>query len=171
KKYRSFIENAADLVVKYDGSLSGEHGDGQSRAEFLGKMYGSELVQAFSEFKAIWDPSSKMNPGKVVDPYRIDENLRLGAGYRPAQPETHFHFPDDKGSLAYASLRCVGIGKCRKLDGDTMCPSFRATREEKHSTRGRAHLLHEMLSGETLHDGWRSEAVKEALDLCLSCKG
>jgi FAD/FMN-containing dehydrogenase/Fe-S oxidoreductase len=170
-RYRDFIEEAAELVVSYGGSLSGEHGDGQSRGELLGKMFGPELVQAFAEFKAIWDPQFKMNPGKVVDPYRLDENLRLGSDYRPAQPATHFHYPEDRGSLAYAALRCVGVGKCRRLEKGTMCPSFRATLEEKHSTRGRAHLLHEMLTAETIKDGWESAAVKEALDLCLSCKG
>lgn len=172
KKFRAFLEDASDLVVRYGGSLSGEHGDGQSRAEFLPKMFGPELMQAFREFKAIWDPDWKMNPGKVVNAYRIDENLRLGSQYHPAQPTTQFTFPDDKGSLAYASLRCVGVGKCRRLDGGTMCPSFMATREERHSTRGRAHLFHEMLSGDVIQKyGWNNRAVKEALDLCLSCKG
>ncbi len=117
KKYRSFMEEATDLIVRYDGSFSGEHGDGQSRAEFLGKMFGPELIEAFREFKSIWDPEWKMNPGKIVDPYRIDENLRLGAGYKPWEPKTHFKFPDDKGSFARATLRCVGVGKCRRLEG------------------------------------------------------
>ncbi len=169
--YRSFINEATDLVVRYDGSLSGEHGDGQSRAEFLPKMFGNELVQAFCEFKTIWDPDGKMNPGKVVDPYRIDENLRLGADYKPWQPETHFQFPHDDGSLARATLRCVGVGKCRRESGGTMCPSYMVTREEKHSTRGRAHLLFEMMQGDIIKQDWREEHVKEALDLCLACKG
>jgi FAD/FMN-containing dehydrogenase/Fe-S oxidoreductase len=169
--YRSFVEEAADLVVKLGGSLSGEHGDGQSRAELLPRMFGPELVQAFREFKAIWDPQNKMNPGKVVDAYRLDENLRLGAGFEPASPRTHFHFPEDKGSFGYATLRCVGIGECRRDQGGTMCPSYRVTREEAHSTRGRAHLLFEMLQGGAVKGGWRDEHVKEALDLCLACKG
>jgi Fe-S oxidoreductase len=134
-------------------------------------MYGEELMQAFREFKSLWDPEWKMNPGKVVDPYRMDENLRLGTDYNPWQPATHFKFAEDQGSLAHATLRCVGVGKCRRLSGGTMCPSFMVTREEMHSTRGRARLLFEMLQGEVLRDGWREEAVKEALDLCLSCKG
>jgi FAD/FMN-containing dehydrogenase/Fe-S oxidoreductase len=171
RKFRSFMEEAADLVVAYGGSLSGEHGDGQARAELLPKMYGPELVQAFREFKAIWDPDGKMNPGKVVDPYRLDENLRLGTSYNPPQLATHFRFPDDNGSFATATLRCVGVGKCRRIEGGTMCPSYMVTREEKHTTRGRAHLLFEMLQGNPLTGGWRSEAVKEALDLCLACKG
>jgi Fe-S oxidoreductase len=134
-------------------------------------MFGAELVEAFREFKAIWDPEGKMNPGKVVDAYRIDENLRLGTSYHPPQLKTQFSFVEDNGSLAKATLRCIGVGKCRKLAGGTMCPSFMATREEQHSTRGRARLLFEMLQGNPLSEGWRSEKVKEALDLCLACKG
>jgi FAD/FMN-containing dehydrogenase/Fe-S oxidoreductase len=170
-KYREFMEEAADLVVSYGGTLSGEHGDGQARAELLPKMYGPELVQAFREFKAIWDPDWKMNPGKVVEPYRLDENLRLGADYRPWRPETHFQFPQDEGSLARATLRCVGVGKCRNYEGGLMCPSFRVTREEEHSTRGRAHLLWEMTRRDVIQNGWRDKDVKKSLDLCLSCKG
>src|SRR6185503_9382152 len=151
-KYTAFMEDATSLVVSYGGSLSGEHGDGQSRAQFLSKMFGPELVDAFRQFKAIWDPQGKMNPGKVVDPYRTDENLRLGANYRPSQPTTHFSFQNDRGSLAFATLRCVGVGECRKDHGGTMCPSYRVTREEAHSTRGRAHLLFEMLRGDALTD-------------------
>ncbi len=170
-KYRKFVEEAADLVVSYGGSLSGEHGDGQARAELLPKMFGPELVQAFREFKAIWDPDWKMNPGKVVEPYRLDENLRLGAGYSPWEPQTHFKFPVDHGSLSHASLRCVGVGKCRSYEGGVMCPSFRVTREEEHSTRGRAHLLWEMTKRDVIKDGWRDSHVKDSLALCLSCKG
>src|SRR6185437_1136767 len=140
-KFRRFIEDAADMVVSYGGSLSGEHGDGQARAELLPKMFGPELVEAFGKFKALWDPDWKMNPGKIVLPNKLDADLRLGAGYHPWQPDTHFKFPADDGSLAKATLRCVGVGKCRQYDGGVMCPSFRVTREEKYSTRGRAHLL------------------------------
>ncbi len=175
KNYRAFMEDATDLIVRYGGSFSGEHGDGQSRAEFLGKMFGPELLEAFREFKSIWDPDGKMNPGKVVDPYRIDENLRLGPGYDPPEPTTHFKFPDDGGSFAHAALRCVGVGKCRRLEGHgeqaTMCPSFMVTREEKDTTRGRAHALFEMLQGNVIEEGWRDDGVKNTLDLCLSCKG
>ena len=171
RKFRQFMEEAADLVIGYGGSLSGEHGDGQARAELLPKMFGTELMQAFREFKVIWDPDWKMNPGKVIEPYRMDENLRLGPDYDPWRPETHFKFPDDHGSLASATLRCVGVGKCRRYEGGVMCPSFRVTREEEHSTRGRAHLLWEMTQGEVIKDRWQNEAVKESLDLCLACKG
>jgi FAD/FMN-containing dehydrogenase/Fe-S oxidoreductase len=171
EKYRSFINEASDLVLKYGGSFSGEHGDGQSRGELLPKMYGKELVQAFREFKSIWDPEGKMNPGKVVEPYRIDENLRLGLNYNPPEPKTHFTYPVDQGSFSRAALRCVGVGECRKESGGTMCPSYMVTREEKHSTRGRARMLFEMLQGDIITGRWREDSVKEALDLCLACKG
>ena len=153
------------------GSLSGEHGDGQARAELLPKMFGEELVAAFREFKAIWDPQCKMNPGKVVDPFQITDDLRLGAHYEAPRVATHFQFPDDGGSFAEATLRCVGVGKCRRQQGGTMCPSYMVTHAEEHSTRGRARMLFEMLRGDVITEGWRSEHVREALDLCLSCKG
>jgi FAD/FMN-containing dehydrogenase/Fe-S oxidoreductase len=173
-RYMAFLDRAADLVVSYGGSLSGEHGDGQARASLLPKMFGAELVGAFAEFKALWDPAGKMNPGKLVHPFRPDENLRHGPGHHPWQPPTHLHFPEDGGNLARSALRCVGVGKCRRLEsgGGVMCPSYMVTREEKHSTRGRARLLFEMLERDTIgHQGWRDESVKDALDLCLACKG
>jgi FAD/FMN-containing dehydrogenase/Fe-S oxidoreductase len=168
--FRSFMEDASDLVLEYGGSLSGEHGDGQSHAELLPKMFGPELVEGFREFKALWDPDFKLNPGKVVDPYPLDSNLRLGAGYRPRPLRTHFSFATD-GGFAQAAERCFGVGKCRRTDGGTMCPSYMVTREEQHTTRGRAHLLFELIKGEVITDLWRNEEVKEALDLCLACKG
>ena len=171
RRFRSFVNEAADLVVRYGGSLSGEHGDGQARSELLPRMFGEELVQAFREFKSIWDPAGKMNPGKIVDPYRVDEHLRLGSAYRPWEPPTIFKFPSDQGSLARASLRCVGVGRCRRTSGGTMCPSYMVTRQEQHSTRGRARLLFELLQGEVLSEGWRNKTLKKALDLCLACKG
>jgi FAD/FMN-containing dehydrogenase/Fe-S oxidoreductase len=171
ERYRQFVEKAADLVVDFNGSLSGEHGDGQSRAELLPKMFGEELIQAFRQFKSIWDPQRKMNPGKVVDPYQLDENLALGVSYKPSRTKTHFAYSDDQGDFAHAALRCVGVGQCRRTEGGTMCPSFMVTREEKHSTRGRTHLLFEMLQSDIIQDGWGSNEVKEALDLCLACKG
>jgi ferredoxin len=172
-KLRSFMDDATDLVVKYGGSLSGEHGDGQARGEYLPKMCGDKLCQAFREFESIWDPDWKINPGKVIDASRIDDNLRLGADYDPPRPQTHFRYPADESRFDRAVLRCVGVGACRNAPayGGVMCPRYRATMEEKHSTRGRADLLWEMMNGEVLTDGWRSEAVKEALDLCLACKG
>jgi FAD/FMN-containing dehydrogenase/Fe-S oxidoreductase len=170
KKYRAFLDEASDLVLDLGGSLSGEHGDGQSRAELLPKMFGPELVEAFREFKTIWDPDWKMNPGKVVDAYRITENLRLGPNYAPPKLKTHFAFAKDHGSFAHATVRCVGIGNCRHTKGGVMCPSYMVTRDEKYTTRGRARLLWEMVNGEEL-PLWRSQEVLEALDLCLSCKG
>jgi FAD/FMN-containing dehydrogenase/Fe-S oxidoreductase len=171
--WRQFLGEAADLVVRYDGSLSGEHGDGQARAELIEKMYGPELVEAFREFKAIWDPAGKMNPGKVIDPYPITSNLRLGPDYRPPDVTTHFAFPHDRGSFARAALRCVGVGECRRVhsDGGVMCPSYLVTHQEKHSTRGRARLLFEMMRGDPIRDGWKSNEVEDALSLCLACKG
>jgi FAD/FMN-containing dehydrogenase/Fe-S oxidoreductase len=170
RNYAEFVDRAADLVVSYGGSLSGEHGDGQSRGALLPKMFGPELTKAFAEFKAAWDPENRLNPHKVVDAYLPTENLRLGADYKPLAPHTHFRFPEDNGSFAKASLRCLGLGACRKQDAGTMCPSYMVTLEEEHSTRGRAHMLFEMLQGEVTRDGWNDEHVKKSLDLCLSCK-
>jgi FAD/FMN-containing dehydrogenase/Fe-S oxidoreductase len=168
--YRSFVEDAADLVIAYGGSLSGEHGDGQSRGELLPRMFGPELMRAFGELKAAFDPGNRMNPGKVVDPYRLDENLTL-RGWFPREPATFFRYPEDGGKFTAAASRCVGIGKCRGDEGGVMCPSYRVTREEEHATRGRARLLMEMVRGEVVTDGWRSTEVRDALDLCLACKG
>ncbi len=142
RKYGEFVDRAADLVVRYGGSLSGEHGDGQSRGALLPKMFGTELMGAFREFKSVWDPDNKLNPHKVVDAYLPTENLRLGADYAPLQLKTRFAFPDDGGSLAKAALRCVGLGECRKHDSGSMCPSYMVTLEEEHSTAwARPHAL------------------------------
>ena len=170
RTFGEFVERAADLVVKHGGSISGEHGDGQARGALLPKMFGPELMEGLREFKRAWDPDWKMNPGKLVDAFPPTENLKLGADYKPHDPPTHFKFPDDNGSFATASLRCIGIGECRKQDYGTMCPSYMATLEERHSTRGRAHMLFEVLQGEIIDGTWTNEHVKESLDLCLSCK-
>ena len=171
RDWRRFLGEAAELVVGHGGSLSGEHGDGQQRAELLPKMYGPELVEAFERMKRIWDPGNRMNPHKVVDPYPIVSNMKLGAGYSPPEVKTHFAYPEDGGSFAHAALRCVGAGKCRDASTGTMCPSYLATQDEEHTTRGRSRILYEMLEGDTVTDGFRSEEVHDALDLCLSCKG
>jgi FAD/FMN-containing dehydrogenase/Fe-S oxidoreductase len=172
RRYRAFVEQAADLCIGLGGSLSGEHGDGQARGELLEKMFGSELVGAFREFKAIWDPDNKMNPGKVVDARPLDADLRYGPTYRDVSlGRTRFSLRADGGDLQRAAERCVGVGRCRRDDSGVMCPSFRATRDEVHSTRGRAKLLVEMFQGEVTPATWRNEEVFEALDLCLSCKG
>ncbi|WP_037606259.1 FAD-binding and (Fe-S)-binding domain-containing protein [Streptacidiphilus rugosus] len=174
RDFRRFLEDAADLVASYGGSLSGEHGDGQARGELLPRMFGQPLVDAMGEMKHLFDPGDRMNPGKVVHPHRVDEDLRLGAQWRPEPLETHFAYPDDDHQFTRAVMRCVGIGNCRTHEGGVMCPSYRATREEEHSTRGRARLLFEMLGGHAdsaVKDGWRSTEVHDALDLCLACKG
>jgi FAD/FMN-containing dehydrogenase/Fe-S oxidoreductase len=168
--YRSFVQDAAGLVVSYGGSLSGEHGDGQSRGELLPKMFGPDLIRAFGELKAAFDPGHRMNPGKVVEPSPLDSHLTR-RGWFPKEPVTFFHYAPDGGRFSHAASRCVGVGKCRGDEGGMMCPSYRATREEEHSTRGRSRLLMEMVRGEVIRDGWHSAEVRDALDLCLACKG
>jgi Fe-S oxidoreductase len=169
--FRRYMTDAARLVTDMGGSLSGEHGDGQARAELLPIMFGDGLVRAFEAFKDAWDPDGRMNPGKLVRPNPILSDLRLGRDYAPPRPRTFFRFPDDDGSFGHAAFRCVGVGECRRHGGGVMCPSYMATREERHSTRGRAHLLFELLNGNELKGGWRNDEVEEALDLCLACKG
>ncbi|MCZ2809987.1 FAD-binding protein [Modestobacter sp. VKM Ac-2979] len=174
--YRSFLEEAADLVTRYGGSLSGEHGDGQVRGELLARMYPPELIGAFERMKELFDPENRMNPGKVVRPRPLDADLRLTTEYPAWQPEVAFGYPEDGGSFAQAAARCVGVGKCRATlgegaEGAVMCPSYQVTGDEVHSTRGRARLLFEMLRGDVVRDRWRSTAVRDALDLCLACKG
>jgi FAD/FMN-containing dehydrogenase/Fe-S oxidoreductase len=171
EKYKQFTIEAAHLVVKYGGSLSGEHGDGQARGDLLPIMYGDELVEAFKEFKSIWDPQWRMNPGKIISTYGQTNDLRLGIDYNLPEPKTHFHFPDDAYSWGRITLKCVGVGECRRHEGGVMCPSYMVTKEEMHSTRGRSRLLYEMLHGDVIKGGWQNEHVKEALDLCLACKG
>ncbi|MFF9770622.1 FAD-binding and (Fe-S)-binding domain-containing protein [Streptomyces sp. NPDC014636] len=172
-RFRRFSEELADLVVAHGGSLSGEHGDGQARAELLPRMYGARTVALFERAKAVWDPDDLLNPGMLVRPARLDENLRFSV--LPRRPvDVAFGYPADGGDFGAAVRRCVGVAKCRTATAAgpaVMCPSFRATGEEEHSTRGRARLLHEMLAGEVVTDGWRSTEVRDALDLCLSCKG
>lgn len=174
-RFRHFVDRAAKIAVAHGGSISGEHGDGQARGALLAKMYPPALLDGFRAFKHAWDPTNRMNPGKLVGAFdapvhEVHEDLRLGADYKPWQPLTHFAFADDSGSLASAALRCVGVGACRKIDNGTMCPSYMVTREEEHSTRGRAHLLWEMMQGEVLPATWQNDAVKASLDLCLACK-
>jgi FAD/FMN-containing dehydrogenase/Fe-S oxidoreductase len=168
-RYRRFVEEAADLVAAHGGSLSGEHGDGRARSELLPRMYGPEVISLFERFKAIWDPADVLNPGVLVRPDPVDQDLR------PATPSRSLpvalRYPDDGGDLELALRRCVGVGKCRAAAGAVMCPSFRATGDERDSTRGRARTLQEMLAGGVVAEGWRSTAVRDALDLCLSCKG
>jgi FAD/FMN-containing dehydrogenase/Fe-S oxidoreductase len=170
-RFRAFVEEAAHLVVRHGGSLSGEHGDGQSRAELLPLMFGDDLVEAFRRFRAAWDPDGKMNPGKVIDPLPIDRDLRLRVRPDAPRPATWFHYTRDEGDVSLAAERCVGVGLCRREEGGVMCPSYMATHEERHSTRGRARLLWELMHGDELPDAWRNDDVRDALDLCLACKG
>ncbi|MFJ8155257.1 FAD-binding and (Fe-S)-binding domain-containing protein [Streptomyces sp. NPDC094468] len=172
-RFRRFSEELADLVVAHGGSLSGEHGDGQARAELLPRMYGAPTVALFERAKGLWDPDDLLNPGILVRPAPLDTNLRFAVLPREPLPVA-FAYPADGGDFSAAVRRCVGVAKCRTTEASgtsVMCPSFRATGEEAHSTRGRARLLHEMLAGELVTDGWRSTEVRDALDLCLSCKG
>jgi FAD/FMN-containing dehydrogenase/Fe-S oxidoreductase len=169
--FRAFMEDAADAVVSHDGSLSGEHGDGQARSELLDRMYPKEIIAGFEEFKAIWDPDDRMNPGRIVRPAKMDDDLRVFVGMPRLADRPELAFAHDQGSFTRATRRCLGVGRCVTGSGGVMCPSFRATGEEMHSTRGRARLLFEMANGEVITDGWRSDQVAEALDLCLSCKG
>ena len=170
--YRQFAREAAQLVVDYGGSLSGEHGDGQAKGELLPIMFGDELMEAMRTFKKIWDPQGRMNPGKVVDARGLDEDLRMGPAYKIVNFSTRLTFRSQEGNgFQRAVERCVGMGRCRAEKGNTMCPSYRATHDERFSTRGRSRVLWEMLQGDLIEDGWQSEPVKEALDTCLSCKG
>ncbi len=169
--FRAFMTDAADLVVAHGGSLSGEHGDGQARAELLPRMYPPEVIAGFETFKAIWDPDERMNPGRVTRPAAMDENLRVQLGMPTMRDKPILAFGHDRGSFTRATRRCLGVGKCAVEGSGVMCPSFNVTGEEKHSTRGRARLLFEMANGEIIKDGWQSDEVAEALDLCLSCKG
>jgi FAD/FMN-containing dehydrogenase/Fe-S oxidoreductase len=166
--FRATMEELGDLVGEFGGSISGEHGDGIARSELLPRMFGTELVGAFGDFKRAFDPDGRMNPGTIAHPHPLDSHLKLGPNYRPLQIPTHFDFSAD-GGLAGAALKCVGVGKCRKTDAGTMCPSYMATREEFHSTRGRARVLFEALNG-SLPGGFGDDALHDALDLCLSCK-
>ncbi|PAZ10705.1 FAD-binding oxidoreductase [Streptomyces sp. SA15] len=166
---RRFLTEAAALVVEHGGTLSGEHGDGRARSELLEVMYSHRMIGAFAAFKKIFDPEGLLNPGIIVDPALLDADLAL---HTPdvVPVSTLFSFPHDEDGFAGAVRRCVGVGRCRSDAGGVMCPSYRATGEENDSTRGRARMLQEMVRGEAVQDGWRSTEVKDALDLCLSCK-
>lgn len=172
QRFRAFLEEAADLVARYGGSMSGEHGDGRARSELLGRMYSPAALSAFAGFKALFDPDSVLNPGVVVDPRPVDTDLRL-VGLGKVDFAGGFAFPHDGGDIGAAVHRCVGVGKCRAdsaVSTGFMCPSYRATRDEKDSTRGRARVLQETINGSLRQAGWRSEALADSLDLCLSCK-
>ncbi|GGV88375.1 FAD-binding and (Fe-S)-binding domain-containing protein [Streptomyces massasporeus] len=164
---RRFLSEAAALVVEHGGTLSGEHGDGRARSELLKVMYSHRMIAAFAAFKKTFDPEGLLNPGVIIDPAPLDADLALRE--LPLVDST-FGFPHDEDGFAGAVRRCVGVGRCRSDAGGVMCPSYRATGEENDSTRGRARMLQEMVRGEAVSDGWRSTEVRDALDLCLSCK-
>lgn len=167
---REFVSAAARLVARFGGSISGEHGDGRSRSELLSILYSHEIREAFRGLKSAMDPGGNLNPGMVVDPARLDTGLLQIGSPAPRRPELQFAYTDDRGSLDHAVGRCVGVGRCRSDGSGGMCPSFRATHDEADSTRGRARALQEMLRGGVVEGGWRSAAVRDSLDLCLSCK-
>jgi FAD/FMN-containing dehydrogenase/Fe-S oxidoreductase len=167
--YRDFVQRAAELVHRYGGSISGEHGDGRARSELLSRMYSPDALRCFREFKSVFDPDGLFNPGVLVDPEPVDQGVRPGPGAGRLDLVPVHSLSRDGGSFTGAVNRCVGVGACRSDDG-AMCPSFHVTGDEVHSTRGRARVLAEMLRGESIRTGWRSQEALEALDLCLSCK-
>jgi FAD/FMN-containing dehydrogenase/Fe-S oxidoreductase len=169
RMFESIASDVADLVLKYGGALSGEHGDGLVRSPFMARMFGDELYQAFRTIKQTFDPDGIFNPGKIVDAPPIGSNLRYGAAYRAPPVSTTFDY-SDHGGLAGAVEMCSGLGACRKANAGTMCPSFMATREEAHSTRGRANALRLALSGKLGDAGLADDAVRDVLDLCLECR-
>ncbi|MGB3686583.1 MAG: FAD-linked oxidase C-terminal domain-containing protein, partial [Ornithinimicrobium sp.] len=171
RDYRAFITEATDLVIGLGGSVSGEHGDGRARGEMVARMYGAESMDLFAQVKHAFDPAGVLNPHVIVDPRPIDRDLRQAGAAKDRHVATLFSYPEDNGDFGQAQRRCVGVGSCRQTSGGVMCPSYQVTREEQHSTRGRAHVLFEMLEGDVITDGWRSTEVRDALDLCLSCKG
>jgi FAD/FMN-containing dehydrogenase/Fe-S oxidoreductase len=170
--FRTFVEDAADLTAAHGGSLSGEHGDGRARSALLPRMYSPEVIDLFAAVKHLFDPDNLLNPGVLVDPRPVDADIRLAARLR--EPRRSLRLAHDDGSFVAAAHRCTGVGKCvadNTGTGGVMCPSYQATRDEKDSTRGRARVLQEMVNGSLVTDGWRSDEVHEALDLCLACKG
>jgi hypothetical protein len=175
-RYRRFVVAAAQLVGKYGGSMSGEHGDGRARSELLPAMYSAEAIEVMAAVKAIFDPGNVLNPGILVDPAPLDADLRVPLARPLSRPRGRglgFAYSHDGGDLSAAVHRCVGVGKCRADttgSGGVMCPSWLATRDEKDSTRGRARVLQELANG-SLVPGFAAAELAESLDLCLSCKG
>ncbi|HMP40767.1 MAG TPA: FAD-linked oxidase C-terminal domain-containing protein [Roseiflexaceae bacterium] len=168
---RAIAEAIKDLVIEYGGALSGEHGDGMLRAEFNRELFGDTLYEAFRELKRTFDPLGLLNPGKIVDAPPMDTNLRYGTGYRRTIPlEPHFHYRDSGGIVGAVEL-CNGNGLCRKISGGTMCPSYMVTRDEEHSTRGRANALRMVFAGELPATALTSRRMHEIMDLCIECKG
>lgn len=169
ERFKNIADGTFQLVKEYGGSWSGEHGDGLVRSYYLPEYFGEQVYGALKEVKRLFDPDNRMNPGKIIDSPPIDESLRYGASYEDKPLETHYHYRED-GNFANAVHMCTGVGECRKMLGGTMCPSFKATREEEHSTRGRANALRLAMSGQLGKEGLAGERLQETMDLCLSCK-
>ena len=169
-KMEAMAEEIASLVASYRGSLSGEHGDGRARAPYIEKVLGKEMLPLLQKVKELWDPNYLFNPGKIIKPKALSENLRVSPGYRKPKVPSKFKWRKE-GSFGNAVELCNGAGVCRKLaeSGGTMCPSYMATKEEKDSTRGRANLFRQLFSGKQ-SDAFNSEELHDALDLCISCK-
>jgi len=169
EKLKHIANETFELVLRYEGSWSGEHGDGLVRSPFNKRFFGSQLYQAFRELKHLFDPENLMNPGKIVDAEPMDRHLRYGAGYQERKVPTEFKYRSEN-SFSESVHMCTGVGECRKMLGGTMCPSFKATRDEEHSTRGRANALRLAISGQLDEQGLTSDRLQQVLDLCLSCK-
>ncbi|HEX6224975.1 MAG TPA: FAD-linked oxidase C-terminal domain-containing protein [Chryseolinea sp.] len=166
---KRITDETFELVVKYGGSWSGEHGDGLVRSAYNERFFGPQVYQAFRRIKKLFDPDNIMNPGKIVDAQTIEHNLRYGTQYRDHEVKGTFQYRAEN-SFRESVHMCTGVGECRKVLGGTMCPSFKATRDEEHSTRGRANALRMAMSGQLDKDGLASKRLHEVLDLCLSCK-
>ena len=164
----SIADSVSDLVLEFGGSLSGEHGDGLVRSSFNKKMFGSKIYNAFNDVKLAFDPKNIMNPGKIVDSQSIQENLKIGPNYKPEQIKTNFNFHKENGFNSAIEM-CNGQGACKKIIGGTMCPSYMVTRDEEHSTRGRANALRGYISGKLTAEN-SVDRIREVLDLCLECK-
>ena len=169
ERFEAIARDSAELVLEFGGALSGEHGDGLVRSSFMRKMFGDELYEAFRTIKRTFDPHGVLNPGKIVDAPPLTAHLRYGAGYQTPAPATFFNY-DEYGGLGGAVEMCSGVGACRKTLAGTMCPSYRATREEAHSTRGRANVLRLAMTGRLGESGLGDEGVYGVLDLCLECR-
>ena len=171
-KMRAIVEECLEMVREYKGSHSGEHGDGISRSEFHEPMFGKRMVENFEEVKQAFDPGNLFNPGKIVNPHKMDDRniMRFAPGYEPIKLETRLDWSEWDG-LHRAIEMCNNNGACRKAQGGTMCPSYRVTKDETHLTRGRANTLRLAITGQLGPDAFGSDAMRETMDLCVSCKG
>lgn len=169
ERLKKITDDTFELVMKYKGSWSGEHGDGLVRSAYNKRFFGETLYRAFLEIKKLFDPGNLMNPGKIVGAQTIEHNLRYGTAYQDRSVKTEYKYKTEEGFESSVHM-CTGVGECRKLLGGTMCPSFKATRDEEHSTRGRANALRMAMSGQFGEEGLSSQRLHEVMDLCISCK-